>query len=267
MAKLSLWLITMDRERPFGFLDDRLVCGDSLLGLASMDQLEYLHLDPAAGRRLQRRNPGLRRRPGGPGCSRPPTCAAGSPPRRSSRSATSSTRPGCWPRPANSSGTLTVVGRRSHRRRPRRRETARARRATPSSPGSRSRSPTRWTADSGRPRALGRRNPPGGPPDGTVDRQPLHWPLAFPEVFADAAQPGFDAIIGNPPFLGGQKISGTLGDDYLAWLQRWDGSDVKGSADLAARFVLRADGCCRPADSSATSPSTRSSRARPCGRP
>ena len=23
MAKLSLWLITMDRERPFGFLDDR----------------------------------------------------------------------------------------------------------------------------------------------------------------------------------------------------------------------------------------------------
>ena len=52
MAKLSLWLITMDRERPFGFLDDRLVCGDSLLGLVSMDQLEYLHVDPDAGRRL-----------------------------------------------------------------------------------------------------------------------------------------------------------------------------------------------------------------------
>ena len=52
MAKLSLWLVTMDRERPFGFLDDRLVCGDSLLGIASMDQLETLHLDPAAGRAL-----------------------------------------------------------------------------------------------------------------------------------------------------------------------------------------------------------------------
>jgi len=52
MAKLSLWLITMDRERPFGFLDDRLVCGDSLLGLASMEQLEYLHPDPAAGRKI-----------------------------------------------------------------------------------------------------------------------------------------------------------------------------------------------------------------------
>ena len=80
MAKLSLWLITMDRERPFGFLDDRLVCGDSLLGLASMDQLEYLHPDPVAGRRLNAGTLDLRRRAGGRGCSRPPTCAAGSPP-------------------------------------------------------------------------------------------------------------------------------------------------------------------------------------------
>ncbi len=54
MAKLSLWLVTMDRERPFGFLDDRLLCGDSLLGISSMQQLETLHLDPTAGRKLHR---------------------------------------------------------------------------------------------------------------------------------------------------------------------------------------------------------------------
>ncbi len=76
-------------------------------------------------------------------------------------------------------------------------------------------------------------------PAGTVEREPFHWPLEFPELFADAASPGFDAIIGNPPFLGGKKISGAYGDDYLAWLQRWDGNGVKGNADLAARFVLR----------------------------
>ena len=35
-----------------GFLDDRLACGDSLLGLVSLDQLETLHVDPAEGRRL-----------------------------------------------------------------------------------------------------------------------------------------------------------------------------------------------------------------------
>lgn len=76
-------------------------------------------------------------------------------------------------------------------------------------------------------------------PAGTVERQPFHWPLAFPEIFADTPNPGFDAIIGNPPFKTGQGISGLLGDDYLAWLQRWDGHEVKGSADLAARFLLR----------------------------
>src|SRR5213075_1011527 len=32
MAKLSLWLITLQRDRPFTFLDHALKCGDSLLG-------------------------------------------------------------------------------------------------------------------------------------------------------------------------------------------------------------------------------------------
>jgi hypothetical protein len=80
-----------------------------------------------------------------------------------------------------------------------------------------------------------------GLPAGKEARRPLHWPLVFPEVFADAAVPGFDAIIGNPPFLGGQKISGALGAEYLANLQAWDGLGARGSCDLAARFVLRAD--------------------------
>jgi len=82
-----------------------------------------------------------------------------------------------------------------------------------------------------------------GNPPGKEDRRPLHWPLAFPEVFVDvpAERRGFDAIVGNPPFLGGQKTSGVLGADYLAALQAWDGRAVKGSCDLAGRFLLRAD--------------------------
>ena len=35
-----------------------------------------------------------------------------------------------------------------------------------------------------------------------IMRTPLHWPLVFPEVFERG---GFDAVIGNPPFLGGQE--------------------------------------------------------------
>jgi hypothetical protein len=70
--------------------------------------------------------------------------------------------------------------------------------------------------------------------DGDVDRAiqalrkgpqgvtPFHWELEFPEVFvADNignVTGGFDAIIGNPPFLGGTKISTALGVKYLLYL-------------------------------------------------
>ena len=75
-------------------------------------------------------------------------------------------------------------------------------------------------------------------PDGAFDRQPLHWPLVFPEVF-DPGRPGFDAIIGNPPFLGGQKITGSLGTAYRECLVEHIGHGVRGSADLIAYFLLR----------------------------
>jgi hypothetical protein len=70
----------------------------------------------------------------------------------------------------------------------------------------------------------------------------LHWPLVFPEVF-DPASPhgaGFDAIIGNPPFLGGQKLTGSLGTAYREYLVEMIGRGVRGSADMIAYFVLRA---------------------------
>jgi hypothetical protein len=43
-------------------------------------------------------------------------------------------------------------------------------------------------------------------------RRPFHWPVEFPEVFVRG---GFDAFVGNPPFLGGTRISYRLGDEYL----------------------------------------------------
>lgn len=54
MAKLSLWLITLDRNRPFSFLDDRLAVGDSLLGIVGADQIRDLHMDPKSGRLLHK---------------------------------------------------------------------------------------------------------------------------------------------------------------------------------------------------------------------
>jgi hypothetical protein len=68
------------------------------------------------------------------------------------------------------------------------------------------------------------------------DRRPFHWALEFPEV---QEQGGFDAIVGNPPFHGGSKISGTLGDGYREFLVQWLAQGVRGNADLIAYFYLR----------------------------
>ncbi|MDP9478798.1 MAG: hypothetical protein M3R38_24470 [Actinomycetota bacterium] len=85
-------------------------------------------------------------------------------------------------------------------------------------------------------------------------RRPFHWPLEFPEVFAKAgvavreaglaiddgdlhaglaksqetSAPGFAAVVGNPPFQGGQKITGSLGTDYRDYLVEYIASGKRG---------------------------------------
>ncbi|MBP5641040.1 MAG: hypothetical protein J6X55_16285 [Victivallales bacterium] len=74
-------------------------------------------------------------------------------------------------------------------------------------------------------------------PAGKLPRIPFHWSLEFPEVFA---QGGFDAIMGNPPFSGGQHLTGTLGTAFRNYLVNFIADGTKGSADLCAYFYLRA---------------------------
>ena len=63
----------------------------------------------------------------------------------------------------------------------------------------------------------------------------FHWFLEFPEVFAEG---GFDCILGNPPFLGGLRISTVYGLQYLNYLYgKYTG--VKGTADLVTYFFRR----------------------------
>jgi hypothetical protein len=82
----------------------------------------------------------------------------------------------------------------------------------------------------------------GGPPPAALlrlqaelhaTRRPFHWPLEFPGT-------RMDAVVGNPPFMGGGHISGALGDAYLAWLLTVH-PGAHGNADLAAHFLRRAD--------------------------
>ncbi|MHC5720347.1 MAG: Eco57I restriction-modification methylase domain-containing protein, partial [Nostoc sp.] len=51
---------------------------------------------------------------------------------------------------------------------------------------------------------------------------------------------GFDAIVGNPPFMGGGKISDALGTDYRDFIVKWIANNKKGSADICAYFFLKA---------------------------
>ncbi|SNR85786.1 Eco57I restriction-modification methylase domain-containing protein [Blastococcus mobilis] len=239
MAKLSLWLVTMDRERPFGFLDDRLVCGDSLLGISSMEQLEALHLDPVAGRRLHENTldygkgwhdmlahaADARRR-----ITATPVVTVRDVEHKARLLADAEAASGPLQVVADA---LTGAGLRAATQSPRQRDGIFRQLYAAVLDYDSSADPEVFRQFTGAVNA--------GLPSGKEPRRPLHWPLAFPEVFADVDQVGFDAIIGNPPFLGGKRISRPLGNDYLAWLTTWDGRGVKGNADLASRFLLRAD--------------------------
>ncbi|MBI2929596.1 MAG: hypothetical protein HYY24_28360, partial [Verrucomicrobia bacterium] len=75
------------------------------------------------------------------------------------------------------------------------------------------------------------------------ERAFFHWPLAFPEVFAAG---GFDVFLGNPPFLGGLRISTEFGDKYRQWLS-FLFQPFPGTADICAAFFRRAFNALNPA--------------------
>jgi hypothetical protein len=244
MAKLSMWLVTMDRERPFGFLDDRFVCGDSLLGLSSLAQLEHLHIDPAVSTRDRRGafsfTEPWRRTLGEAADTRRRITATPvvtvrdvEHKERLLAEALSAAEPLRLVADALTGAGLGAATVRASQR----------------SSVFGALEQAVWALDADGDTAkldLYAADINAGLPAGKEPRRPLHWPLVFPELFSDTPSPGFDAVIGNPPFLGGQKISGALGSDYLAWLSVWDGHGVGGSSDLAARFVLRTNELLRP---------------------
>jgi hypothetical protein len=74
--------------------------------------------------------------------------------------------------------------------------------------------------------------------EGDKGLQPLHWQLAFPDVF-DRPEPGFDVFVGNPPFAGGHLISGSFGLSYFSWITSAY-SPAGHYCDLVAYFFRRA---------------------------
>ncbi|MCP2256046.1 Methyltransferase domain-containing protein [Prauserella aidingensis] len=237
MAKLSLWLVSMDPSRPFTFLDDRLVAGDSLLGITSLDQLEYMHMDPKKGRELHDRlDPQLL-------ANVRSVVAEVAEDRRKLTEVDGSTLEGLNRKRAileesalktsraRIFADLAVGAALAH--------AGRGDRGLAAGSIAAADYARRFDTTEMEARKQAREWLDTDLPDGNFIRETLHWPLVFPEVFE---QDGFDAVIGNPPFLGGKKISGASGSAYREYLVQAIGGGVKGNADLIAYFALRAHG-------------------------
>jgi hypothetical protein len=252
MAKLSLWLITLARDRPFSFVDHALRCGDSLLGVTDLRQLRRMHINPGFARQASlhlgldavdgavERALGLRRELEGFVVRDIPDAERKAALLREAFEAIDDARllgdlvvgaalAGVEDDdPLLSSETEREV-------------------ATLLDPDARE-DTRRFARDALWERSEGwlfeKRAAVGEVPEEVWgDRVPFHWALEFPEVFAHG---GFDAIVGNPPFQGGKKITGALGDAYRAYLVRHLARGVRGSADLVAYFFLRAAALASP---------------------
>jgi hypothetical protein len=62
----------------------------------------------------------------------------------------------------------------------------------------------------------------------------FHWFLEFPEILENG---GFDCILGNPPYKGGQHLSGLYGHSFCEYV-RWAYAPA-GLSDLVVYFVRR----------------------------
>lgn len=70
-----------------------------------------------------------------------------------------------------------------------------------------------------------------------IDQESIHWPLEFPQVFLQRSDglSGFNIVIGNPPFLGGSKLSSETGSNFLKYVINSFGT-FGGNSDLCAYF-------------------------------
>ena len=67
---------------------------------------------------------------------------------------------------------------------------------------------------------------------------PFHWEVEFPEVF-ERGNPGFDAVVGNPPFAGHVTVVNANVRGYTDWLRSIH-AESAGKCDVVAHFFRRA---------------------------
>ena len=238
LAKLSIWLITLSKGRPFAFLDHNLRSGDSLLGIHNIEQLVHLHMNPEEGKELHRGlfnhaeniktaiNSAVQLREAVQTCpirdihdiETMAQMNAAALEQLEILNILSDVLIGLSltysNKPSDYKDQLILL----------------AVEANEYLTGNKD--------DLSYLRQKANRLLAIDLDKGKASRQPTHWPLVFPEVF-QKKKSGFDAIVGNPPFLGGQKITGAMGTAYRNYLVEYIANGIKGSADLVTYFFLQ----------------------------
>ena len=231
LAKVSLWLATLAKEHALTFVDHALRHGDSLVGL-SRRQLEAFHWDaskPPLLRGLGMRDAldayaGLRRRI-----------------RAADANVSDWELRDWWDQARFELGKVRLFGDLTtaaffDATKPKEREAKN---------GEYARAVLNGEADQHRGWLAERRR--ADPP-----LAPFHWEIEFPEVFERkpsteseaashprATRPGFDAIVGNPPFAGKNSLAAGNVANYPDWLKEIH-EKSHGNADLVAHFFRRA---------------------------
>ncbi|MEV6931443.1 SAM-dependent DNA methyltransferase [Dactylosporangium sp. NPDC051485] len=246
MCKLSLWLVSLDRNLPFSFVDDKIFHGNSLLGLTDLRQLRDLHIAPPDTQQPRlfafdmdsviRRAIEMRRELASEVREHDPQ-----------RSTTAKQRQLTRLHDLTRQLTVAADG------------VIAAGLRLGGKPGKALNEAYENLAEAvGAAFPTDDEVPDPTPLDSIIEEgltptvptdyerwQPLHWVLEVPDVLVDHG--GFDAIIGNPPFLGGPKLTGTLGTNIREWLVNRVAWGARGTnADLIAFFLTRAFALLKP---------------------
>jgi hypothetical protein len=224
LARLSMWLVTFAKEHPFTFVDHALRVGDSLIGL-STEQIASLTLDVSSGRQIHavresvasavKRAEELRRQ----------IHSIGDPPNTERLVE-------LWRDADEALHTVRMLG-----------DLVVAAFFSASSEKTRkkafedlSNKATAWLATGQHNVEL--KGAVDALHEGEKPIVPFHWEIEFPEVFG-RENPGFDCVVGNPPFAGKNLLQASNRDGFVKWLQAVF-PEAHGSSDLVAYFFRRA---------------------------
>ena len=215
LARLSLWLVTLARDHEFTFIDHALRHGDSLVGL-SRGQIEGFHWDAEAPSfQFGTETPEVQRHVAKVSELRQLIRELGDEaPEHELRELLDEADREL--RNVRRVGDLVLTAFFAGAK-PKERESRRLSYAT-------------LLLERGQSESAG-----GEPPAPPVTA--FHWEFEFPEVF-ERENPGFDAVVGNPPFAGKNTVAAANPAGYPDWLKQIH-AESHGNSDLVAHFFRR----------------------------